>query len=187
MSVLYPGFTDQLEALGSVRARQGKEVTFYFPDGKAYSATGTVREPRDMGFDVFCQSRGLLEYCVRQCTCEYSNVQFESESIVQTLLHENGRIHGVRCTRSGDSQDLGADFVVDASGRGSRAPRWLTELGFQPPQETTIGVDFAYASTKFRIPETYDAPEHAIGILGPPPEFPNASIMEEIEGGLWHV
>lgn len=187
MSALYPGFTDKLEALGSVRARQGKEFTFYFPDGKAYWVTGTVREPRDMGFDLFCQSRGLLEYCVRQCTRELPNVQFESESIVQTLVHENGRIHGVQYTRSGDTQGLAADFVVDASGRGSRTPRWLTELGFQPPQETIIGVDLAYASTKFRIPETYDASDRAMVVSGPPPEFSNGAFMEEIEGGLWHV
>ena len=187
MSALYPGFTDKLEALGSVRARQGKEFTFYFPDGKAYWATGTVREPRDMGFDLFCQSRELLEYCIRQCTYELPNVQCESESVVQTLLHENGQVHGVQYTRSGDTQDLSADFVVDASGRGSRTPRWLTELGFQSPEETSIGADFAYASTKFRIPDTYDAPEHVIAVLGPPPAFPNGAIMEEVEGGLWHV
>src|SRR5438093_13722701 len=37
MASLYPGFTDKLEHLGAVRVRQGKDIVFYLPDGKAYS------------------------------------------------------------------------------------------------------------------------------------------------------
>ncbi len=41
------------------------EIALYLPRGKAFSMTGTVREPRDLEFDITCHSRGLLEYCVR--------------------------------------------------------------------------------------------------------------------------
>jgi hypothetical protein len=54
-------------------------------------------------------------------------------------------------------------------------------------RETTIGVDFAYSSTKFRIPDDYDRCERLIAVTGPPPDFPNAGIMEIIEGDTWHV
>ena len=66
-------------------------------------------------------------------------------------------------------------------------PRWLTELGFQAPEVTTIGVDIAYASTKFRVPETYDEPERLLGFIGPPPDFPDGAILEIIEQSTWHV
>src|SRR6516162_3991532 len=49
---LYPGFIEKLETLGAVRCRAGRDLVFYLPSGKAFSATGTVREPRDLGFDI---------------------------------------------------------------------------------------------------------------------------------------
>ena len=169
------------------RCRAGTELVFYLPTGKAFSATGTVREPRDLGFDVTCHSRGLLEYCVRQCALAHTNIAFASESAVQGLVYADGRVRGVRYHQGWRGRSLAADFVVDAGGRRSQAPRWLTDLGFRAPEKTTIGVDIAYASTKFRVPAEYDEPERLLGFFGPPPDFPNGAIMEVIEDQTWHV
>lgn len=187
LSALYPGFTDKLETLGAVRCRVGRELVFYLPDGKAYSVTGAVRTPRDLGFDIYCQSRGLLEYCVRQCTRALPNVTLETESTVQGLLHAQGRVHGVSCLHHGASASLDADLVIDTSGRGSRMPRWLAALGYAAPPETTIGVDLGYATTKFRIPTAYRGAEKVHIFSAPPPNFPSNAVLEEIEGGVWHV
>jgi 2-polyprenyl-6-methoxyphenol hydroxylase-like FAD-dependent oxidoreductase len=187
LSKFYPGFTDKLIDLGAVRIRAGIEVVYYLADGKAYTLSGTVREARDLGFDNYAQSRGLLEHCVRQMTLTISNIRLLSGVSVNSLVYEAGRVQGVQYSIEGDLQQIDADIVVDASGRGSRAPRWITELGFDSPEETTIGVDFAYASTKFLIPDYYDEPERLMGFFGPPPHYPNGAYMEEIEGGLWHV
>jgi 2-polyprenyl-6-methoxyphenol hydroxylase-like FAD-dependent oxidoreductase len=187
MSSLYPGLIEKLATLGAVRCRAGRDIVFYLPTGKAFSMTGTVREPRDLGFDITCHSRGLLEYCVRHCTLQHPNVTFAGESAVKGLVYKDGRVRGLRYTRSGVPRALSTDFVVDASGRRSLTPRWLTELGFQPPEAATIGVDMAYASTKFRVPEGYNEPERLLVVMGPPPEFPNAGIMEIIEDQTWHV
>jgi 2-polyprenyl-6-methoxyphenol hydroxylase-like FAD-dependent oxidoreductase len=187
MASLYSGFIDTLEQLGAVRCRMGRDLGFYLPTGKAFSFTGRVRERRDLGVDFYCQSRGLLEYCVRQCTLGHTNVTLQSESIVQKLVYEDGRVRGVRYSQSGKTQSMAADFVVDAGGRGSPAPRWLREIGFQAPEETTIGVDIAYASTKFRVPAVYDEPERVLVFVGPPPDFPNGAIMEIIEENTWHL
>jgi 2-polyprenyl-6-methoxyphenol hydroxylase-like FAD-dependent oxidoreductase len=82
---------------------------------------------------------------------------------------------------------LAADLVVDAGGRRSQAPRWLTELGFPAPEAATIGVDMAYASAKFRVPAEYDEPARVLICFGPPPAFPNGGIMAMIEHQTWHV
>jgi 2-polyprenyl-6-methoxyphenol hydroxylase-like FAD-dependent oxidoreductase len=187
MASLYPGFLAMLDTLGVRRCRAGTDLVYYLPTGKAFSATGTVREPYDLGFDITCHSRGLLEYCVRQCTLEHTTITFASERKVQGLLYADGRVRGVRYQQGGEPHALAADVVVDAGGRGSQAPRWLMELGFQAPQETVIGVDLAYASTKFRVPATYDAPDRILVCLGLAPDFPDGAIMEIIEDNLWHV
>jgi 2-polyprenyl-6-methoxyphenol hydroxylase-like FAD-dependent oxidoreductase len=187
MAALYPGFAQSLEALGAARCRAGTEMAFYLPTGKAFSMTGTVREPRDLGFDVTCQSRALLEHCVRHHTLQQANIAFAGESTVRGLIYADGRVRGVYYTQAGDSRCLAADLVVDAGGRRSQTPRWLAALGCPAPEVTTIGVDIAYASTKFRVPETYDEPERLLGFIGPPPDFPDGGILEIIEQGTWHV
>ena len=187
LSSLYPGFTDKLERLGAVRFRIGQELAFFFPDGKAYTLTGSVREPRDLGIDGYAQSRGLLEYCVRESTLTLSNVRYKSGCAAQGLAYESGRVQGVRYTQEGNQYTAAADLVVDAGGQGSRAHRWLIELGFPVPEETTISVDLAYSSTKFRKPDYYNDAERVLGFLGPPPDSLRGALLEEIEEDIWHV
>ena len=187
MAALYPGFVGKLETLGAVRCRAGMEVAFYLPPGKAFSMTGTVREPRDLGFDITCHSRGLLEYCVRDCTLQHANIAFVGKSTAQKLMYADGRVRGVHYTQAGAAHCLSADLVVDAGGRRSQAPHWLTALGYPAPEITTIGVDVGYASTKFRVPEAYDEPERLLGFIGPPPDFSHGALLEIIEQRTWHV
>src|SRR5919198_2574598 len=117
MASLYPGFLEKLDSLGAVRCRAGTELVYYLPDGKAFSPTGTVREPRDLGFDMTCHSRGLLEHCVRQCTLAHTNVTLHSASPVHGLVYEGERVCGVRYDQAGEARVVAADVVVDAGGR----------------------------------------------------------------------
>jgi 2-polyprenyl-6-methoxyphenol hydroxylase-like FAD-dependent oxidoreductase len=187
LSSLYSGFTGELEKLGAVRFQFGNEIAFFLPEGKAYSLTGSVKEPRALGLYGYSQSRALLEYCVRQCTLAVANVKFESGIPVQGLIYDGTRVRGVRCNHPDGSKSLEADLVVDAGGRGSHAPRWLAESGFEAPEETAIGVDFAYTSAKFRRPAYRAEPEPVILFGGRPPHGSNAAALAEIEDDSWIV
>ena len=187
MSSLYPDFTDKLDALGAVRYRAGVGNAFYLPDGKAYNRFGTVKRPYDLGFDVYSQSRGLLEHCVRRCTLEIPNISVKYGCSVQSLMYGNARVQGVSFDCPGGADTLAADLVVDSGGRRSRASRWVQDLGFRAPEETSIGVDFGYSSTKFRIPNHYDEPERLLSFTGPAPDYTTGALMEEIEDQTWHL
>jgi len=187
LSLLYPDFTGRLVKLGAVRFRFGIEAAFFFPAGKAYTPTGSVRAPRDLGVDGFSQSRGLLEHCVRQCSMEVANIRFEFGAAAESLIYENGQVGGVRFNRGGAADSIAADLVVDAGGRGSRAPRWLREMGFAEPEETVIGCDFAYTSAKFRKPASYDGVERVMLFGGPPPKYTSGAGIGEIENDSWMV
>jgi hypothetical protein len=45
-----------------------------------------------------------------------------------------------------------AGLVVDASGRESPAPEWLTALGYAPPAETQIDAFLGYSTRLFAPP-----------------------------------
>src|SRR5215471_9859327 len=49
LSALYPGFSEKLHAMGAVPLRLTMDLPIYRPDGVAFSLTGAVREPRDLG------------------------------------------------------------------------------------------------------------------------------------------
>jgi 2-polyprenyl-6-methoxyphenol hydroxylase-like FAD-dependent oxidoreductase len=186
LAKLYPGFTDELCRQGAVQWRVGADLAFYFPEGKAYNLTGSVREPRDLGLRAHSQSRGLLEYVIRRFTLAVPNVRFLSGVAVRALVKGPGRVCGVRCDPAPDGQKVEADLVVDAGGRGSQARRWLGELGYAPPPETTIGVDFAYSSARYRKPASYQE-EPTILVGGRPPVHPAGGGIFGIENNLWHV
>jgi 2-polyprenyl-6-methoxyphenol hydroxylase-like FAD-dependent oxidoreductase len=143
--------------------------------------------------DFCCQSRGLLEHCVREATLQHSNVEFRSDCLVQELVYRNRRVEGIRYSNSGESHSISTDLVVDVGGRGSHAPRWLTQTGFQAPAETTIGVDLAYASTRFRVADDYDRRECFLFFDWPSPDSINTTasadgaVMEIVEGDEWHL
>ena len=75
-----------------------------------------------------------------------------------TLLHEDvdepvydgSRVTGVRIS---DGTTVGADLVVDATGRGTRLPVWLEQWGFDRPREDTVDVGIGYATHQVRIPD----------------------------------
>jgi 2-polyprenyl-6-methoxyphenol hydroxylase-like FAD-dependent oxidoreductase len=58
------------------------------------------------------------------------------------------RIRGVRV---GDGEVVPADLVVDAGGRRSQAPRWLTTIGADPPSEVRHPCDVVYVTRTYRV------------------------------------
>ena len=79
LSALYPSFIDNLRSLGAHRVMLGRDVVWYLPDGKAYSPTGSLREPFDVDLDAHCASRGLIEYAIRRRTQEVPRIRMRRE------------------------------------------------------------------------------------------------------------
>lgn len=51
--------------------------------------------------------------------------------------------------RTDEGEELHADIVIDAMGRGSRSPRWLAAIGARAPYEEEADCGFAYYSRYF--------------------------------------
>ncbi|MFG2092066.1 NAD(P)/FAD-dependent oxidoreductase [Streptomyces sp. NPDC048612] len=106
------------------------------------------------------------------------------------LTGDAGRVTGVRVrardgapgARSG--RELPAGLVVDASGRGSRTPQWLAELGRSVPQEETVDAGIAYATRMYRPRDPATAPDAGINVPGWP-ECPRGAVYVPVEDGNW--
>ena len=136
------------------------------------------------------QSRPFLEQHVRAALSARNNVQILDACVVTRLKTHDERITGVvlqHCRGQQREEELAADLVVDASGRGSRAPRWLTSLGYGQVQETNVKIDVGYASRIYRCPAQLPTDWKVLVILGPSPDYKRAGVIFPIEGGHWMV
>lgn len=181
LAELFPGFEDSLSGAGAVRFRVGLDMRVERPGFDPFPQ-------RDLGFDGFAMSRPLVELTVRRRVQELPSIDLRQGCRVQELVHraDGTAVTGVRYTdASGRAESADADLVIDASGRGTLTLDALAALGRVPPAETTIGVDLAYASAVFAIPD--DAPKDWRGVFCFPGigRASRGSLMLPLEGQRW--
>jgi 2-polyprenyl-6-methoxyphenol hydroxylase-like FAD-dependent oxidoreductase len=139
-------------------------------------------------------SRPLLDGLIRRHLSRYDNVRLVDDHQVVSLLpgERNTAVAGVRvrARRPPDratERDIAADFVVDASGRSSRAPGWLAALGYEPPQETTINAFLGYASRWYQRPPDRHDRWRGLLIGTRAPDQTRGGVLAPIEGERWIV
>lgn len=97
------------------------------------------------GMRSYMMSRPLLEAMVRKHTLALANIELHVATPVQGVNFnpDNSSVTGVTL-ESGEV--VQADFVADVSGRNSQASKWLKEMGFAPPERSSIGIDVGYTT-----------------------------------------
>jgi 2-polyprenyl-6-methoxyphenol hydroxylase-like FAD-dependent oxidoreductase len=165
---LFPGFIDELKAMGVDSWEDGDLSKLCLAvGGHQMVRSGTAPNPAP----VFFPSRPFLEWNVRRRLQGISNVVFlEGHDVLGlTATAERDRVTGARVMdRAGDHETaLTADLVVDATGRASRTPLFLEQLGYGRPAEDELMVQLAYACQLLRIaPDAIK--EHMIALFPEP-------------------
>jgi 2-polyprenyl-6-methoxyphenol hydroxylase-like FAD-dependent oxidoreductase len=150
------------------------------------------------GMTMLSQSRSLLEAKVRERVAALPGVRLEVGRSVVGLLGGRARAGGVRLAPDDETlvredgstasvkDEIAADLVVDASGRGSRTPQWLETLGIAPPAETEVRVDVGYASRLFVRPARPRGDWLGLMIYPTPPGT-RLGVLFPVEDGRWLV
>ena len=140
----------------------------------------------------FSQSRPFLEEHVRDCLAERANVSFldgwEVTGLCASVDHT--RVTGVRLRQADTKhrqEELTADLVLDASGRGSQAQQWLLSMGYSKVEESVVRVDVGYASRIYPHLDQTSFDGKALIIYPTPPHGKRAGYIFPIEGGRWMV
>jgi len=148
MEELFPGLTADLLGQGALAGDLLGDCRWYL-NGHRLARTR-------VGLTALCARRPLLEGAVRARVFGRANVTLrEGHDIVGLTTTPDGRrVTGARIMdRSADGavENLAADVVVDATGRGSRLPSWLERLGYDAPPEERIRIRLAYATRVYRL------------------------------------
>ncbi len=177
---LFPGLNAALLTAGATFINSGPETTF-FQDGAWHD-------------DLTCLScsRPLLESTLYQRVAARSSVRILQGHDVLGLMVDPHRqqVTGVRLRRRGSVSaevTLPAQLVVDASGRGSRAPQWLAGLGYTPPQETIIDPFTGYTTRIYRRPPGFAGNWSLLRVRRTPPDGTRGGLISPIEDDRWYV
>lgn len=181
----FPGLDAELAAAGCPAVDQAFDTVTDLPSG---------RMPRfRSGIVMRAASRDEIEWSIRRRLAENPRIRFPQGYEVTGLLRDGGnkeRVTGVRARRRGGNgavEVFEADLVVDASGQGSRAPRWLEELGYEPPREMVVDARLGYASRWYRVPEGFDEGWDSLAVLPGWPDNPRGGSLRRVEGDRWTV
>ncbi|MFI9382294.1 FAD-dependent oxidoreductase [Kutzneria sp. NPDC052558] len=132
-------------------------------------------------------SRPLLDFTVRQRIP--ANVEYIEGADVIGLTGGADRVTGalVRDRDSRGERELTADFVVDAMGRSSATPGWLTDLGLPAVPEERFGYGIAYASRTFQSPPDTDPEFPVVNVAGIEDRYSRGGVLMPVEDGKWMV
>ncbi|MCE7079637.1 FAD-dependent oxidoreductase [Streptomyces sp. ST2-7A] len=153
---LLPGAVGELLDRGAPRLGMPEDMLQWQAGGwyRRTAATAHVLTP----------SRPILESVVRERVLAGGRVVTLEGNEVVGLVGDADRVTGVVVRERGagaatDRREIPADLVVDASGRGTRADHWLTELGAEPAPEERLETGLAYTTRLYRAdPEPEDGP-----------------------------
>ncbi|GGJ12567.1 NAD(P)/FAD-dependent oxidoreductase [Streptomyces brasiliensis] len=194
---LVPGVTARLRAAGVTRL----PVT---TDMVALSPYGWYRRWEESAF-VLPSSRDLLDWVVRSEVLADGRIELLERTEAVGLSGTDTGVTGVRLRehpggpgsdggagrkRPGAERTLSADLVVDATGRGSRAPHWLTSLGLPAPERREVDSGIAYATRVFRAPEGARGGFPIVNVQGDPRggrRPGRGGVLMPVEDGKWMI
>ncbi|MFJ7262169.1 pyridine nucleotide-disulfide oxidoreductase [Streptomyces globosus] len=102
---------------------------------------------------LIAASRPLVDAAVRSRLLDLPRVRLLHGAEAVSLLGGAARVCGARVRHAdGTHTDVAAALTVDATGRGSRTPRWLAGLGLPSPAPEVVDPGVAYATRRYRAP-----------------------------------
>ncbi len=184
MEDMFPGLAEDFKEIGAPRIEWGTDTAFLTPGGwvKRFAT----------GYQTNLISRIALEHLIRKRLALRRNVEFLPETDVLDLIasEDKGTVVGVNVQSRRDKSEAGhypimGDMVVDASGRNSKAPEWLTALGYDAPSVSTVYAYIGYATRWYEAP----AGKHDWKVLfinaRPEQGLKRGAGIFEVEGGQW--
>ena len=127
----------------------------YDPIVEFFPPTIDDRSPRegDENYRVVTGRRPMLETVFAGKAADEPRVSVRRGVKVEQLLAGTSAVDSVPHVvgvRTSTGEEIRADLVVDAMGRGSKLTEWLTDMGARPPYEEAEDSGYMYYSQYFR-------------------------------------
>jgi 2-polyprenyl-6-methoxyphenol hydroxylase-like FAD-dependent oxidoreductase len=178
---LFPGLTEDLVASGGIAVDLHNDIAWF------KGACPLHRAPS--GLLGLCVSRPALEDYIRGRVASLPAVEMRGGHVAVHPLATDDRevVTGVQVVRLGGNvlEDLEADLVVDATGRGNRG-NWLKQLGYNSPSEESVEAGLVYVTRQYVREGPLPSGARAM-ISSASPRCPYSVVMIPNEGNRWIV
>ncbi|ACA18649.1 monooxygenase FAD-binding [Methylobacterium sp. 4-46] len=182
LKAYFPDMMDELEALGARRGDVAGDFLWF--------QYGRWKLRHHAGLPGMVVSRPCLETAIRRRVTALPNVDLlHAEAKQPKFDPATGSVVGLVVERHGfpAAEEIRADLVVDASGRGSQSPKWLEHWGYGRPQEAAVSVDVGYATRVFRRRPGELYGSFGAIIASTPPAGKRMGGLMGVEGDRWIV
>lgn len=178
---LLPGITAELTGRGAGLVDVMTDLVSKAPSGQWF------RRFTDSRHHLIVCSRDLLDAVIRAEVLARPRITLLDGARAAGLSGGRDRVTGVRV--DGREATLEADLVIDASGRGSQADKWLRALGHAPVEERLVDAGVAYASRLYAAPDgTLGCRFPVVNVQADPRDAPGrGGVVVPIEGDRWLV
>lgn len=180
LEAMYPGFRQDLLNNGGVSLNVGRDL--------AWTSGGVTRPRYDSAIESISAGRIIIEHTVRARLLQNPKIRVLNGADVIGLVTDdtNTRATGVNVRFTSGSTIIDADLVVDCTGRNTRAPEWLEQLGYERPATTIIDPHGGY--TSFIVEYDADAqPWKGFYIQPTAPHITRGAIMLPFDATHGHV
>src|SRR5215475_7545826 len=177
LNEIFPGYEDALIQAGGVPVSVAGDIRIEHPE------IGWLPQ-RELGRSLVCASRPLLELVLRQRAEGIANLEIRSGCRVTEIVSalSSANVQGVRfMNQSGMSASIGADLVVDASGRGAPTAALFDSLGLERPDTTEIDVNLYYTSAVVELREHASQNWKLVLTLDHPPRIGDRGVLVPME------
>ncbi|MFG1610022.1 FAD-dependent oxidoreductase [Actinoplanes sp. NPDC049265] len=164
------------------------------PDTTSTAFDGHRQVRADTDFRLFVAGRPLIETVLREHVIARPNVSVV-RGRVTGLRFADGAVSGVAYYDGNENGNgervLATDFTVDATGRASRVPAWLSEHGYDEPELERLAAPINYATALFHRDEPASELEVAcaLGLFAPGQGVGGVSVAaaNAVEDDQWIV
>ena len=178
LEYLLPDFITSLREAGAGDASVADETHVY--------ELGIKMPERSLGLRLMSAWRLVIEHVARQKLQDEGRVAFEGLGRVIGLRKTNGNLSGAVVEQDGNEKTISASVVVDATGSGSNAFRWLSDISEHVPHSYRVRADQWYVSTIFERPVEY-ADSNDFWLTFPSQPDTRGGLISPIGNSQWQV
>ena len=171
----FPELEEDLVKKGANKIDFLNDSRYHLPSGLAPKFSS--------GIITFTCTRTLLENAIRHQIQKISKIKIEKGKHITSLVLEKSNKVSLKTK---DNERIHGELIVDCTGRNTKTPSWLEDIGFPKLEETKIDSFVGYATRRY-IPPKNDRTWKMLAIFNNPTTNPRTGVIYPIEDGKWLV
>ena len=163
--------------------KNGANKIDFLNDGRFRLPSGWAQR-FESGVVTFTCTRTLLENTIRHQVQKISKIKIRENNSISSFALENTNKISLKTIVN---EEIHADLIVDCTGRNTKTPDWLENIGYPKLTETRVDSFVGYATRRYIPPKNIEREWKMLAILNNPITNPRLGSIYPIENDKWLI